>query len=134
MIQRIDHIGIAVGSLEAHVPFYRDVLGLEHRGTETVADQKVRVAVFRVGQVNIELLEPIAPDSPIAGFIDKRGEGLHHLAYQVEDIEAQIGSLRAAGVQMIDEAPREGAGGSRIAFLHPSSSARVLTELTQGGG
>jgi methylmalonyl-CoA/ethylmalonyl-CoA epimerase len=131
MIQKINHIGIAVSSLEAHIPFYRDVLKLEYKGTETVADQMVRLAVFRVGEVNIELLEPTTPDSPIAGFIEKRGEGVHHLSYQVQDIDAQIASLRAAGVQMIDEKPRSGAHGSRIAFLHPKSSARILTELTQ---
>jgi methylmalonyl-CoA/ethylmalonyl-CoA epimerase len=128
MIQKINHIGIAVSSLEAHIPFYRDVLELEYRGTETVADQKVRLAVFRVGEVNIELLEPTAPDSPIASFIEKRGEGVHHLSYQVDDIEAQIGALKAAGVQMIDEKPRGGAHSSRIAFLHPKSSGKILTE------
>ena len=131
MIQKINHIGIAVSSLEAHLPFYRDVLKLEYQGTQTVPDQKVRLAVFRVGEVSIELLEPTAPDSPIAGFIEKRGEGVHHLAYQVDEIEAQIAGLRAAGVQMIDEKPRGGAHGTRIAFLHPKSSGKVLTELTQ---
>jgi methylmalonyl-CoA/ethylmalonyl-CoA epimerase len=131
VIQKINHIGIAVSSLEAHIPFYRDVLKLEYKGTETVADQKVRLAVFHVGEVNIELLEPTAPDSPIAGFIEKRGEGVHHLAYQVDEIEAQIASLKGAGVQMIDEKPRGGAHGTRIAFLHPKSSAKILTELTQ---
>jgi len=131
VIQKINHIGIAVSSLEAHLPFYRDVLKLEYQGTETVPDQKVRLAVFRVGEVSIELLEPTAPDSPIAGFIEKRGEGVHHLAYQVDEIEAQIAGLQAAGVQMIDEKPRAGAHGTRIAFLHPKSSGKVLTELTQ---
>lgn len=131
MIRKIDHIGIAVSSLEAHIPFYKDVLKLEYRGTEIVADQKVRLAVFRVGEVNLELLEPTAPDSPIAGFIEKRGEGVHHLAYQVDEIEAQIQSLKAAGIEMLDQKPRGGAHGSRIAFLHPKSSGRILTELTQ---
>jgi methylmalonyl-CoA/ethylmalonyl-CoA epimerase len=131
VIKKINHIGIAVSSLEAHLPFYRDVLKLEYQGTQTVPDQKVRLAVFRVGEVSIELLEPTAPDSPIAGFIEKRGEGVHHLAYQVDEIEAQIAGLRAAGVQMIDEKPRGGAHGTRIAFLHPKSSGKVLTELTQ---
>lgn len=131
MIRKIDHIGIAVSSLEAHIPFYKDVLKLEYRGTEIVADQKVRLAVFRVGEVNLELLEPTAPDSPIAGFIEKRGEGVHHLAYQVDEIEAQIQSLKAAGIEMLDQKPRAGAHGSRIAFLHPKSSGRILTELTQ---
>jgi len=131
VIQKINHIGIAVSSLEAHLPFYRDVLKLEYQGTQTVPDQKVRLAVFRVGEVSIELLEPTAPDSPIAGFIEKRGEGVHHLAYQVDEIEAQIAGFKAAGVQMIDEKPRAGAHGTRIAFLHPKSSGKVLTELTQ---
>jgi methylmalonyl-CoA/ethylmalonyl-CoA epimerase len=131
VIQKINHIGIAVSSLEAHIPFYRDVLKLEYKGTETVADQKVRLAVFQVGEVNLELLEPISPDSPIAEFIEKRGEGLHHLAYQVDEIEGQIESLKAAGIEMLDQAPRGGSHGSRIAFLHPKSSAKVLIELTQ---
>jgi methylmalonyl-CoA/ethylmalonyl-CoA epimerase len=87
--------------------------------------------MFGVGEVNIELLEPTAPDSPVAGFLDKKGEGMHHIAYQVEDLQAQIGAVRARGLQMIDEQPREGAHGTRIAFLHPRSSGRVLTELTQ---
>ncbi|MCU0693144.1 MAG: VOC family protein, partial [Polyangiaceae bacterium] len=85
-------------------------------------------------EVNVELLEPTSPDSPIAGFIEKRGEGIHHLSYQVDDIEAQIASLKAAGVQMIDQTPRGGSHGSRIAFLHPKSSGKILTELTQVGG
>ena len=131
MIKKIDHIAVAVRSLEEHIPLYRDVLKLEFRGTETVEEQGVRLAVFRVGEVNIELLEPTSPDSPIAGFIDKRGEGLHHLSYQVEDIEQQIRELKARQVRMIDERPRRGAHGSLIAFLHPGSSGKVLTELTQ---
>lgn len=131
MIEKINHIAIAVSSLEEHIPFYRDVLNLEYRGTETVEDQKVRLAVFRVGEVNIELLEPTSADSPIARFIEKRGEGMHHLSYQVGDIESQIRELKGWQVEMIDQTPRVGAHGSRIAFLHPKSSARVLTELTQ---
>jgi len=133
VIQKINHIGIAVSSLEAHIPFYRDVLKLEYKGTETVEDQKVRLAVFRVGEVNVELLEPTSPDSPIAAFIEKRGEGIHHLSYQVDDIEAQIAALKAAGVQMIAQAPRGGSHGSRIAFVHPKSSGKVLSELTELG-
>jgi methylmalonyl-CoA/ethylmalonyl-CoA epimerase len=131
VIERIDHIAIAVRSLEEHIPFYRDVLNLEYRGTEVVEDQKVRLAVFRVGEVKIELLEPTEPDSPISAFIDKRGEGMHHISYQVDDIEGQIAELKDKQVRMIDETPRRGAHGSRIAFLHPRSSAKVLTELTQ---
>ena len=131
MIEKINHIAVAVRSLEKHIPFYRDVLGLEYRGTEVVEEQKVRLAVFRVGEVNIELLEPTGPDSPISSFLEKWGEGMHHISYQVDDIEGQIAELKAGGVRMIDETPRAGAHGSRIAFLHPASSARVLTELTQ---
>ena len=131
MIEKINHIAIAVHSLEEHIPFYRDVLNLEYRGTEEVEDQKVRLAVFRAGEVQIELLEPTGPDSPISGFIEKRGEGMHHISCQVDDIEAQIAELIQKQVRMIDETPRHGAHGSRIAFIHPKSSAKVLTELTQ---
>lgn len=131
MIEQIDHIAIAVRSLEQHIPFYRDVLQLTLEGTEVVADQKVRLAVFRVGDVHIELLEPTESDSPISAFIEKRGEGIHHIAYRVGDIERQIDELKRKQVRMIDETPRAGAKASRIAFLHPKSSGRVLTELTQ---
>ena len=131
MIEKINHIAIAVRSLQEHIPFYRDVLNLEYRGTEVVEDQKVRLAVFGVGEVQIELLEPTDPDSPISAFIDKRGEGMHHISYQVDDIDAQIAALKNKHVRMIDDEPRGGAHGSRIAFLHPKSSAKVLTELTQ---
>ena len=133
MIEKINHVAVAVLSLEEHIPFYRDILKLEYGGTEVVEDQKVRLAVFRVGEVQIELLEPTSADSPIAGFIDKRGEGIHHISYQVDDIEAQIADLKEKGVRMIDETPRDGAHSSRIAFIHPKSSAKVLTELTQIG-
>ncbi len=131
MIEQINHIAIAVRSLEEHIPFYRDVLKLEYRGTEVVEDQKVRLAVFRVGEVNIELLEPTTADSPVAAFIEKRGAGMHHISDQVDDIEEQIAELKGKQIRMIDETPRSGAHGSRIAFLHPRSSAKVLTELTQ---
>ncbi len=131
MIEKINHIAIAVRSLQEHIPFYRDVLNLEYRGTEVVEDQKVRLAVFGVGEVQIELLEPTDPDSPISAFIDKRGEGMHHISYQVDDIDAQIAELKNKQIRMIDDEPRGGAHGSRIAFLHPKSSAQVLTELTQ---
>ena len=131
MIEKINHIAIAVRSLAENIPFYRDVLNLEFRGTEIVKDQKVRLAVFRAGEVQIELLEPTEPDSTIAAFIEKRGEGMHHISYQVDDIEEQIAELKQKQIRMIDEKPGSGAHGSRIAFLHPKSSAKVLTELTQ---
>jgi methylmalonyl-CoA/ethylmalonyl-CoA epimerase len=133
VIEKINHIAIAVRSLQEHIPFYKDVLNLEYRGTEVVEDQKVRLAVFRVGEVQIELLEPTEADSPISAFIEKRGEGMHHISYQVDDIEGQIAELKKKQVRMIDDEPRSGGHGSRIAFLHPKSSAKVLTELTQPG-
>ena len=131
MIKKLSHVAIAVTSLAEHIPFYRDVLGLPMEGSEEVADQQVRVAFFRVGEVRIELLEPTAPDSPVGRFIEKRGEGLHHLAYEVDDAAAAARELKAKGVQLIDESPRPGAHRTLIAFLHPKSSGRVLTELTQ---
>ena len=131
MIEKIDHIAVAVRSLEEHIPFYRDILKLEFKGIEVVEAQKIRLAVFRVGEVQIELLEPTAADSPIAAFIEKQGEGMHHLSFRVDDLEKQIAELKEKQVRMIDQSPRSGAHGSRIAFLHPKSSAKVLTELTQ---
>jgi len=133
MIRKLSHVGIAVASLAEQVPFYRDVLGLQAEGGEEVADQGVRVAFFRAGDVRIELLEPTGPESPIAKFIEKKGEGLHHLAYEVDDAAAAITGLQARGVQMIDAEPRPGSHHTLIAFLHPRSSGRVLTELTQQG-
>jgi methylmalonyl-CoA/ethylmalonyl-CoA epimerase len=133
VIEKINHIAIAVRSLQEHIPFYRDVLNLEYRGTEVVENQKVRLAVFRVGEVQIELMEPMEPDSSISVFIEKRGEGMHHISYQVDDLDGQIAELKKKQVRMIDDEPRSGAHGSRIAFLHPKSSGKVLTELTQSG-
>ena len=133
MISNINHIGIAVSSLEAHIPFYRDVLKLEMLGIEEVAEQQVKVALFRVGEVNLELLEPTSPESPIARFIEKRGEGLHHLAYETGDIAAALEGLKKKNIQLIDEQPRSGAHGTQIAFIHPKFCGRVLTELTEIG-
>jgi methylmalonyl-CoA/ethylmalonyl-CoA epimerase len=131
MVTKINHIGIAVSSLEEHIPFYRDVLQLKMTGTDELKDQKVRVVTFRVGDVNLELLEPTTEESPIAQFIKHRGEGLHHIAYETDDIEEGIDGLKKKRVIMIDETPRQGAHGTRIAFLHPKSTCRVLTELMQ---
>ncbi len=133
MLTKISHIGIAVTSLDANIPFYRDNLGMEFAGIEEVAEQKVRVAMFQVGESKIELLEPTSEDSPVARFIEKSGPGIHHIAYEVADIEAAIATLRAEGARMIDEKPRNGAHGTRIAFIHPKSSNGVLTELCQAG-
>jgi methylmalonyl-CoA/ethylmalonyl-CoA epimerase len=133
MLTKINHIGIAVKSLEESIPFYRDLLAMPFAGIEVVAEQKVRVAMLQVGESKIELLEPTSEDSPVAKFIEKNGPGIHHLAYEVEDLEAAIARLMAEGARMIDEKPRAGAHGSRIAFVHPKSSNGVLTELCQCG-
>ena len=129
----IDHLGIAVHSIDEATPFYRDALGLTCTGTEEVPDQKVRVAFFPIGDTRIELLEPTADDSPIAKFLDRRGPGLHHIAYRVADLAATLAALKSAGVRLIDESPRPGAHGMRIAFAHPTSTSGVLTEFCQGG-
>ena len=129
--RQIDHIGIAVYSLAEAGRFYRDVLELKGDGPEVVPEQKVRVVFFPVGEVRVELLEPTAPDSPIARFLDKRGSGLHHIAYRVDDLATTLASMKAAGVQLIDEKPRSGAHGMLIAFVHPRSTGGVLTELCQ---
>lgn len=127
----IDHIGIAVENLEESSAFYREALGLESAGTEEVPSQKVKVAMFKVGESKIELLEPTSPDSPIAVFLQKKGQGIHHIAYRVTDASGAVSELMEKEVRMIDTEPREGAGGSRIAFIHPGASGRVLTELCQ---
>jgi methylmalonyl-CoA/ethylmalonyl-CoA epimerase len=133
MLTKINHIGIAVQSLEATIPFYRDNLGMAFAGIEEVAEQKVRVAMLQVGESKIELLEPTSEDSPVAKFIEKNGSGVHHIAYEVADIEMAIAKLLADGARMVDEKPRNGAHGTRIAFIHPKSSNGVLTELCQAG-
>jgi methylmalonyl-CoA/ethylmalonyl-CoA epimerase len=134
MTRKINHIGVAVKNIENSLPYYRDVLGMHFEGTEEVAEQKVRVAFFAVGESRIELLEPTAPDSPVAKFLEKNGEGIHHIAYEVDDLDSVLTGLKAQGVRLIDEAPRCGAHGIRIAFLHPKATGGVLTELCQTGG
>jgi methylmalonyl-CoA/ethylmalonyl-CoA epimerase len=133
-VQAVNHIGIAVRSIEAQRPFYEGTLGAVFEGVEVVADQKVRVAFFRIGDVRLELLEPTDPGSTVAAFLDKRGEGLHHVAFTVAGIEDRIAELKRSGVRMIDEVPRPGAHHMRIAFLHPRSTFGVLTELCEPAG
>jgi methylmalonyl-CoA/ethylmalonyl-CoA epimerase len=130
---KIDHLGIAVDSIEQAARFYGDALGLTSAGTEEVASQQVRVAFFQLGEVRIELLEPTAPDSPVARFLEKKGPGLHHIAYRVSDLPATLAALESAGVRLVDRVPRDGAHGMKIAFVHPASTAGVLTELCQSG-
>ncbi|SRR5512146_2801309 len=133
MIRKIQHIGIAVRTLDAAIPYYRDVLGLELLGVEEVADQKIRAAVFRVGESTIELLESTAPDGPVGRFVEKNGEGIHHLCFSVDDAAAALAGARARGVRLIDEAPRPGVHGMKVGFLHPKSTFGVLTEFAQEG-
>lgn len=132
-VTRIDHIGIAVEDLEEAAKIYRDFLQLKVTDIEEVPEQKVKVAFIPIGDSEVELLEPTSKDSPVAKFIEKRGEGIHHLAFRVENLEEALARAQAAGIQLIDETPRPGAGGARIAFLHPRSSNRVLIELCERG-
>lgn len=132
MIEKVDHIGIAVSSIDEAVKVYTECLGLKVTAVETVPDQKVRVAVIPVGNSRIELLESTDPDGPIARHIKSRGEGLHHIALEVKDIEGVLASLESKGVALVDKKPRIGAGGAKIAFLHPKST-KALVELTESG-
>jgi methylmalonyl-CoA epimerase len=127
----LDHIGIAVGDLSQALAFYRDALGLDVEPPEEVPSQRVRAHFVPVGEATIELLEPTDADSPIAKFIERRGPGVHHVTLRVDDIRDTLGRLKARGVRLIDEAPREGAEGALIAFVHPASTHGVLVELKQ---
>ena len=128
-ITHIEHIGIAVKNLNESIKFYEDILGLKCYSIEEVADQKVKTAFFQVGQTKIELLESTEPDGPIGKFIDKKGEGIHHIAYSVTDLPAALEHAKTQEVKLIDEKPRKGAEGLNIAFLHPKSTNGVLTEF-----
>jgi methylmalonyl-CoA/ethylmalonyl-CoA epimerase len=126
---RVEHVGIAVASLEEAIPFYEKVLGLTCYAIEEVKDQKVKTAFFRVGETKLELLESTDPEGPIGKFVEKTGGGVHHLAFAVDNVQVALDQAAAAGCQLIDKAPRAGAEGLRIGFLHPKSTCRVLTEL-----
>ncbi|MCE5192437.1 MAG: methylmalonyl-CoA epimerase [Candidatus Cryosericum sp.] len=130
-LKNIDHIGIAVANLQESLAFWESTLGIELHGIEEVPEQKVRTAFLPMGEAEIELLEPISPDSTVGKFIEKRGEGLHHIAIRVDNIEAALAELKAKGIQLIDETPRDGAGGTRIAFVHPKAAHGVLLELCE---
>ena len=127
----IEHIAIAVKSLKDSIPFYENVFGLKCYLIEDVKDQKVKTAFFKVGQTKIELLEAIDPESPVGKFIEKKGEGLHHLAFAVKGIESALEEMESKGVRLIDKKPRKGAEGLDIAFLHPKSTYGVLTEFCE---
>jgi len=130
-IVKIDHLGIAVKNIEEGKKFWTDILGLAFEGSETVEAQKVTTAFFPVGESEVELLESTAPDGPVAKYIEKKGEGIQHVAFRVEDIETALKELKEKGVRLIDETPRKGAGGAKIAFLHPKSTNGVLVELCE---
>jgi methylmalonyl-CoA/ethylmalonyl-CoA epimerase len=130
-ILKIDHLGIAVNSIDDGKKFWTDILGLDFEGTETVTEQKVTTAFFPVGESEVELLESTDPDGPVAKYIGKKGEGIQHVAFRVDNLEAALKELKANGVRLIDEKPRIGAGGARIAFLHPKATHGVLVELCE---
>ena len=125
---RLAHVGVAVANLEDAAAFYRDVLGLEPRPTATADD--ATIMSFALGDVEVELLEPLVPDSPIGRFLARRGPGIHHLCYRVPDLDQALARCRASGLRLVDESPRGGAHGRRVAFLHPKSTAGILIELT----
>ena len=130
-ITHIEHIGIAVKSIEEQLPYYENILGLKCYNIETVEDQKVKTAFFKVGKTKIELLEPTSEDSTIAKFIEKRGEGVHHIAYATNNLDEALKEVESKGVRLIDKVGRPGAEGLTIAFLHPKSTGSVLTELCE---
>lgn len=131
MLSAIDHVGVAVEDIDAAIALYQDSLKLPLVHRETVAEQGVEAALLDVGESHIELLQPLAPDTAVAKFLSRRGPGLHHVAYRVEDVERTLGELARAGVRLIDERPRTGIRGSRVAFVHPASTGGVLTEIVQ---
>ena len=128
---KIDHLGIAVNSIDDGKKFWSDILGLDFEGAETVAEQKVTTAFFPVSESEVELLESTSPDGPVAKYIEKKGTGIQHVAFRVEDIDAALAELKEKGVKLIDQEPRIGAGGARIAFLHPKATGGVLVELCE---
>ena len=130
-VLKIDHLGIAVNSIDEGKKFWSDVLGLTFEGDETVAEQKVTTAFFPVGESEVELLESTSPDGPIAKYLEKKGPGLQHIAFRVANIEAALQELKDKGIRLIDEKPRIGAGGAKIAFLHPKATGGILVELCE---
>lgn len=130
-VTHIEHLGIAVKSIEAAIPYYEEVLGLKCYAVEEVAEQKVKTAFFMVGQTKIELLESTDPEGPVGKFLEKKGEGIHHMAFAVEGLQESLDSVAEKGITLIDKSPRKGAEGLNIAFLHPKSTFGVLTELCE---
>jgi methylmalonyl-CoA/ethylmalonyl-CoA epimerase len=131
MLTALDHVGVAVADIDAALPFYRDTLGMALVHRETVEDQGVEAVLLDVGDSHVELISPLGPETGVARFLERRGAGLHHVAYRVSDIDAVLSTLAAAGVRLIDERPRIGIRQSRVAFIHPGSTGGVLTEIVQ---
>jgi len=130
-ILKIDHLGIAVNTMDDGTKFWQEIIGLKFKGKETVEEQKVKTGFFRIGESEVELLEATSPDSPIAKQIEKKGAGMHHVALSVDNIEQAIRELKDKGIRLIDEKPRIGAGGKKIAFLHPKATGGILVELCE---
>ena len=130
-VTKVDHIGIAVNNMDEALAFYRDTLGITATGTEVIEEQKVKVAFLPLGDTELELLESTAPDGPVAKFIEKRGEGIQHIALRVDNIEAALAELKEKDFKLIDQQPRYGAGNARIAFLHPKATGGILLELSE---
>ncbi len=131
MFKKIDHIGVAVKNLENSLHLFKNILGMEYSGEEVVEEQNVKVAFLPIGESEVELLESTSPDGNIAKYIEKRGEGIHHIAFEVDDLNLMLEKLQQKGVRLIDKEPRYGAGGARIAFLHPKSTHGILIELCE---
>jgi methylmalonyl-CoA epimerase len=131
MVKRIDHIAVAVHDIDEAAKFYTDVLKLDLSGVEVVTEQKTKVGFLRIGETNIELVQPTSDDSPLVKFLETRGPGIHHICLEVDDIEGEVEELKKRGARMIDEHPRPGAHNTRVAFVHPKSSGGVLIELNQ---
>ncbi|CAM3745573.1 methylmalonyl-CoA epimerase [Cytobacillus oceanisediminis] len=134
MIKKVDHIGIAVRSLDKALPFYTETLQLPFLGIEEVESQGVKVAFIKAGETKLELLEPTSPESPIAQFIEKRGEGLHHVALGVDSIQERINEMKEKGIRMLQDTPKPGAGGAQVAFMHPKSTGGILYEFCEKKG
>jgi methylmalonyl-CoA/ethylmalonyl-CoA epimerase len=131
MLRKIEHVALAVSDMDAAIAHYRDVWGLEVEHREHVEDQGVEEAMLRLGESYLQLLAPAGADTTVARFLDRRGEGLHHIAYEVDDLEAALGELKAKGIELIDEAPRSGGRGHMVAFVHPRDNQGLLVELIQ---
>jgi methylmalonyl-CoA/ethylmalonyl-CoA epimerase len=131
MLKKINHVAIAVENIEEAAGFYQDILGLELSGVEVVAAQKTRVGFLKIGESNIELVQPSEPDSPLVKFLETKGQGIHHICFEVDDVEAEVKALLEKGAKLIDQKPRDGAHNTKVAFVHPKSSSGVLIELCE---